>query len=691
MKEINYSTKIGDRDVSFIFSDLAEKTNGSVLVRCGDSVVLVVAVMSKRESDRGYFPLSVEFEERFYSVGAILGGRFMRREGRPSDAAVLKARAIDRTIRPLFPKSLQNEVQIVATTLSIGDVDPDLLGILGASVALHTSSIPWNGPVGAVTLGLKDDQWIPMPSIAKDMNLEGQLLVCGGKQGINMIEAGGKEIAESKVEEGLQLAEQEILKQIEFIESIAKKEGVEKEELVHQKEEEKLEEFFKAHLQNESVSNEETVDEIFKGWTEKLSEEFGDISDYTIRVFAEKKMARLVQKNIVDGKRMDGRKIDELRKLFAKAGGISKVVHGSGIFFRGQTHILSVLTLGGPQDALLVDTVDNQDTNERFIHHYNFPQYSAGEVGRIGGFNRRMIGHGELAEKAIAPVLPNEEEFPYTIRIVSEAFTSGGSTSMGSVCGSTLALMDAGVPIKKPVAGIAMGIAESDNKYVVITDIGGAEDAFGGMDLKVAGTRDGITAIQMDIKLPGIPLQSLTEGINKAKEARIKIIETMEKEINTPRDELSTNAPHIKQMRVSKDSIGLVIGTGGKTIRGLKEEFGVDDISVDDDGVIHITGKQESTELVADKIKQLTGGFEVGEHFEGTVATVMPFGVFVNIAPGVDGLVHISEISPERLEKIDGILSVGDKVPVVVKNVDRATKKIALSIKDRDPNFLKNK
>ena len=695
IKEYSHTPVNSDKEIKLIFSDFAENANGSVIVECSNTKVLLTAVMSKNDSDLDYFPLKVEFEERFYSVGAILGSRFLRREGRPSTDAVLKARIIDRTIRPLFPKGLKKDIQIIATTVAIGDVDPDFLSVLGTSVALGVSEIPWNGPASSVKLGLINGKWKAFPTINEEETVDSLLFLCGTNGKVNMVEMEGNEVSESSLKEAFKMAEEILRDCNEFQTKVIKKEmkakksempSVEIPKAVEVLFDNDLKKLIKKELLENGKDGIENVQEYFQTLIQDLEDSDKKIANGLLQ----DEINSTLQKQIIEkGVRIDGRKPDEIRPLFAQAGKFSNVVHGSGIFYRGGTHILSVLTLGGPEDALLVDSVDFQDTKINFIHHYNFPPFSAGETGRVGGFNRREIGHGMLAEKALRPSIPNQNEFPYTVRIVSEVISSDGSSSMGSVCASTLALMDGGVPIKSPVAGIAMGLAYENDKYVVLTDVAGIEDFRGFMDLKVAGTVNGINAIQMDVKLDGIPFSVLEEGIEKAKLARGKILDMITKEISSPRSEISERAPLIEVIKIETDEIGLLIGSQGKTIKGIKESTGVGEITIEEDGTVYVTGQKDSVKNAIDKIKLVLGHLNKGDRFEGKVSNIVSFGAFVEIAAGVEGLVHISEISKDRIDTVESVLSVGDIVPVVVKGVG-ADKKISLSIKDADPSFIKN-
>lgn len=698
MNSKQYTLEVGGKTLTAEFNDLAEQANGSVMVRYGNTIVLATAVMGKEKKDGDFFPLTVDYEERFYASGKILGSRFIRREGRPTDEAILSGRIVDRTIRPLFDQYIRHEIQVVLTVLSIDEDDPDVISVIAASLALGTSNIPWNGPVSAIRIDKNEGLHInPNYKQREEAGISLDLVACGKDGLINMIELGGKEVSEDDVNIALTKASEEIEKiqkwQIDIIKEIGKtKVKIEKPILT----EGTLELFNKEikPILPEYVFNgkgKEKLSEIASIWKEIFIKNIPEGNISLAEVLLDEEINNLLHDEAINNeKRADGRGVDEIRPLFVKAGGISPVLHGSGIFYRGATHVLSVLTLGGPGDAQVLDGMELSES-KRFMHHYNFPPFSTGETGRIGGTNRRMIGHGALAEKALLPVIPNKEIFPYTIRLVSEAFSSNGSTSMGSVCGSTLALMDGGVPIKSPVAGIASGLMmRNENEYKVLTDIQGPEDHHGDMDFKVAGTRQGITAIQMDVKVNGIPLKILKEAFEKAKIARFKILDLIEKEIAKPREKISPNAPEILTLKIKQDQIGLVIGTGGKTIKDIKEKTAVDDITIEDDGSVFITGKNGSAEKAKEIIYNMTREFKPGERFEGEVIKVMDFGAFIRIAGNTEGLVHISEIATFRIEKVSDYIKEGMKVPVVVKEIDERGR-LSLSIKQIDPNFIKKK
>lgn len=702
MKIKEYSHKLGGKTLTAQFTDLAEQANGSVIIRYGNTVILATAVMSQEEKDGlDYFPLTVDYEERFYAGGKILGSRFMRREGRPSEEAILSGRVVDRTVRPLFDGHIRNEVQIIITVLSIGEDDPDILGVIGASLALGTSDIPWNGPVSAVRLGKNknSENFVISPSYLNRENAEYEfdLVACGKDENINMIEVGGKEIPEEVIVKALKLGSEEIEKLQKFQQKIISEVGKEKKVIVKPKTPEEIKKLFDEKIAPElletvfSGPGNKKINALKDEWLSSVKTELPEAKTSAAEDYFEEKVNNLIHKEAIENdKRPDGRNFDEIRPIFAKAGGISPILHGSGVFYRGGTHILSALTLGGPGDSLVIDSMEYQ-IKKRFMHHYNFPPFSSGETGRLGGMNRRMIGHGALAEKAILPVLPPKETFPYTIRIVSEAFASNGSTSMGSVCGSTLALMDAGVPISAPVAGIASGLMMSGKKhYKILTDIQGPEDHHGDMDFKVAGTKKGVTAVQMDVKVDGVPIEILAEVFEKALQARLQILDIIEKEISMPRKDISPNAPKIIAIKIKKEQIGLVIGTGGKTINEIRDTTGVDSIDIEEDGTVFITGKNGTAEKARTIIENMTKEYKAGEKFEGEVVRTADFGAFVKIGPNAEGLVHVSEIAPFRVENVTDVLREGDKVPVVIINVDE-TGRIKLSIKQADPNFAKNK
>jgi polyribonucleotide nucleotidyltransferase len=682
------------------FSDLTEQASGSVMLKLGETVVLVTAVMNKHAGSSPYFPLSVEFEEKFYAAGQILGSRFIRREGKPTDEAVLSARIIDRTIRPLFNHQIRNDIQVIATVLAMGEDDPDVLGVIGASIALCVSDIPWNGPIGAIRIGRKKDtgEIIINPSYTDRIagNLSFEILACGKDGVINMIETAANEVIEDDIVAVLEASVQLHQKIEAFQKQIISEIGKQKRAVAIPEIPEELialfESEFKTKLSATLFSGRSGKDHIhelkdeFVAKAENILGISGAVADGYFENEVDKELHRGA---IEEKKRADGRGLDEVRSLYAQSGGVSPVLHGSGIFYRGATHIFTALTLGGPEAAQLIDSIEESDVKKRYMHHYNFPPFSVGESGRVGGFNRRMIGHGALAEKALLPVIPSQDEFPYTIRLVSETLSSNGSSSMGSVCASSLALHDGGVPIKCHVAGIASGVMMDGEKYTLLTDIQGPEDEHGDMDFKVAGTRTGVTAIQMDVKVDGVPVQILSEALQKAKAARLQILDVMEKEIAIPRPTISPRAPQIITLKILPEQIGLVIGGGGKTINGIKDDTKVEEISIEDDGTVFITGKDGSAEKAAARIAALTKVYALGERVNATITRIVDFGAFAKIDDLNEGLIHISEIAPWRLESVVGIFVEGEVVPAIISKIENG--KIGLSIKQVDPDFAARK
>jgi len=698
MQKKEYSIEIGGKTITAQFNDLADQTNGSVMMSCGDTTILATAVMSKDAKEgSNWFPLTVDYEEKFYAAGQILGGRFMKREGKPSDEAILSGRIVDRTIRPLFEQHIRHDIQVIITVLSLGEYDPDILAVNSASLALATSDIPWNGPVSAIRIA-KNGEYKTNPTYEfKNIpELEMDLVACGKDGNINMIEVGSKQISNEIVDEGLKLASIEIEKIQEWQKKIVSEIGKEKKVIEKPTLKPETLELFQKEIEPkiseaifDGTGGKKGIGELKKYWETILKEqELGENISVALDYYEEKINETLHTEALENNKRADGRGMEEVRPLYAQAGGISPIIHGTGIFYRGGTHVLSALTLGGPKDAQLIEGMEEQ-MEKKFMHHYNFPPFSVGETGRVGGLNRRAVGHGALAEKALVPVLPSKEDFPYTIRIVSESMASNGSTSMASVCGSTLSLMDAGVPIKAPVAGIASGLMMIDeNNYKLLTDIQGPEDHHGDMDFKVAGTKNGITAIQMDVKVGGIPLKILSEALVSAEKARLQILDVIEKEISTPRENISPNAPEIIMAKIKQDQIGLVIGGGGKTIKEIKEKTGAE-IDIEDDGTVFITGKNGSAQKAKEIIEAMTHEYKAGEKFENAeVVKIMEFGAFVKIAPNTEGLVHISEIAPFRVEKVGDYLKEGQIVPIVVKEID-SQGRLKLSIKDMNSKFFK--
>jgi polyribonucleotide nucleotidyltransferase len=700
MQSKEYSVEIEGRQLVAQFTDLADQTNGSVIMRYGDTTVLATAVIGGDEREGiDYLPLTVDYEERFYASGKILGSRYMRREGKPSNEGILSGRVVDRTIRPLFDQHIRKEIQVVITVLSLGECDPDVLAVNAASIALATSDIPFNGPVSAVHVGKKKDSadFVINPAMIEReaTDFEMDMTVCGKDGNINMIELGGKEISEDSANKALLKGAEEIEKIQNFQKKIIKEIGKAKVAIPATGHSDAVKKLFadevlktlkeKLFIGPGSKKGYELEAEWGKLVEEKLPEEdVGKAKEY----FHHQVNELLHKEAIKNNCRPDGRGMDDLRELSAKAGGISPVLHGTGVFYRGGTHVLSVLTLGGPKDTLTIDGTDKEKT---YMHHYNFPPYSGGETGRMGGTNRRMIGHGALAEKALIPVLPTQQNFPYTIRVVSESMASNGSTSMASVCGSTLALMDGGVPIKAPVAGIAMGLMMEDEKtYKILMDIQGPEDHHGDMDLKVAGTREGITAIQMDVKVDGIPVKILAESFVKAKTARLKILDVIEKEISAPRADIAPSAPKIVVAKIQPDQIGMVIGPGGKMINKIREATKTE-IDIEEDGTVYITGKSENAEKAKKFIEGMTHVYKPGERHTGKVIKIIDeIGAVVAFGANGEGLVHISELAPFRVNRVSDIVKEGEEVPIMIREVDDRGK-LKLSIKQADPEFATRK
>lgn len=701
MQKQTFSVEIGGKTLTAEFNDIAEQANGSVILRYGNTAVLATAVLSDRErTDIDYFPLSVEYEERFYAAGAILGSRFMRREGRPSEEAILSGRVVDRTIRPLFNHNLRREVQVVLTILSIDEDDPDVLGVIAASLALGTSDIPWDGPVSSVRIGKRaDGSMVTNPTYLerKHEHYTYDLLACGKDSKLNMIEVGAREISEDELEGAFHQAVNEHNTLQTWQQEIISAIGKEKRSIAELEYAQELVQHFKEHAEPKlsdatisGVPGKSSISTLKSEWLSKVSE---DLPEHTKRApfyFEERADECLHKEAVENNRRADGRGFKELRSLYAQAGNFAPMTHGSGIFYRGGTHVFTALTLGGPDDSMILDSIEHQEEHKRFMHHYNFPPFSAGETGRVGGMNRRAVGHGALAEKALEAVIPPRETFPYTIRLVSESFASNGSTSMASVCASTLALMDGGVPISRPVAGIAMGMMAYKDSYKILTDIQGPEDHHGDMDFKVAGTKEGVTAIQMDVKVDGVPVSILREALDDAREARLQILKVIEEEIKTPREHISPLAPEIVMLKVATDQIGLIIGPGGKTINGIKDRTKVAEITIEDDGSVFITGKNGTADLARAEIEELTRVYEAGEKYQGEVVRITEFGAFVRIGKNAEGLVHISEIAPFRINKVEDVLAVGEIVPVIIKEIDERDR-IALSIVKVDPDFAKRK
>jgi len=675
---------ISGRELKVTIGKVAEQANGSCLVQCGETVVLVNACASKEPREGvDFFPLSCDFEEKLYSVGKIPGG-FIKREGRPSEKSILTSRLIDRPLRPLFPEGYRNDVQVIATALSVEqDNQPDILAMIGSSIALTISDIPFNGPTGSVNVGYVDGEYIINPTIAQREKSRLNITVSGTKDAIMMVEAGADILSEEEVLNAILFAHEEIKSICNFIETIREEIGKEKSEVIIKQRDEDLfnaiiefgkEQIISALRTPNKMEREENLDKITKEIFEKFLSDYEDKKG-EINAAIESVIVDEVRRLIIeDGIRPDDRELDEVRKISCERGLLPRT-HGSGLFTRGQTQVLTLTTLGAPGEVQILDGVIDED-NKRYMHQYNFPPFSVGDVRPLRSPGRREIGHGALAERALVPVLPSEDEFPYTMRLVSEVLSSNGSSSQASICGSTLSLLDAGVPIKDSVAGIAMGLIkdEKTNKIAILTDIQGLEDHFGDMDFKVAGTKDGITALQMDIKIDGISREILATALEKAKRARLHILSIMNECISTPSEEMSKYAPKIFTMQILPEKIREVIGPGGKVINKIIDETGVK-IDTFDDGRIAITAdSRENGERAKEMINEIVKEIEVGEIYSGVITTITNFGAFVELIKGKEGLLHISNMTHERLDKVENLFKVGDVVEVKVIEIDNQGK-----------------
>lgn len=689
-----FKTAIGGKLLELEIGKVCELANGQVMVRYGDTVVNVTACASKEpRPDIDFFPLSCDYEEKMYAAGKIPGG-FIKREGRPSEKAILNSRLMDRPLRPLFPKGFFNDVQVVATVMSVDDDAPsEIAAMIGSSVALAISDIPWEGPTGSVLIGMVDGQFIVNPSLEQREASTMHLVVSGTKEAIMMVEAGAQEVPEDTILDAIMFAHEEIKKIVEFIEEIVKEVGKPKMEIelykvpedieaaVREYAEDKMRAAIQTYDKMERLDNMDAVEAETKEHFEEIYPDNGkDIGNVLYTITKEQ-----VRKMILDdGIRPDNRKRTEIRPIWCDTHVLPRT-HGSGLFKRGQTQVLSVATVGPLSEAQTIDGI-NEQTEKRYMHHYNFPPYSVGEAGRMKSPGRREIGHGALAERALLPVLPSEEDFPYAIRVVSEVLSSNGSTSQASVCGSCLALMDAGVPIKAPVAGIAMGLIErveedGSSKMAILSDIQGMEDFLGDMDFKVAGTAKGVTAIQMDIKVHGLSKEVLQNALKQAYEGRMHIMKEMLDELPAPREEMSPYAPRIISMHIDPDHIRTVIGPGGKTINRIIAETGVK-IDIDDTGLVYIAAPDmKSAEAGVREIELLTKEPEPGETYEGKVTRIMNFGAFIEILPGKEGLLHISKMAKHRVEKVEDEMNIGDIVKVKVTEID-SQNRINLSRKE---------
>lgn len=677
-KTYEYKSQNGS-DLSITIGKVAEQTNGECLIRTGDTILLVTAVASDKPREGiDFFPLICDYQEKLYAVGKIPGG-FIKREGKASDKAILISRQMDRPLRPLFPENFYNDVQVIATPFSVDeDNEPDCMTTIGASIALGISDIPFYGPVAAVSVGYVDGKFIVNPNKDQREKTSLNLTVAGTADAINMVEAGANELSEDEMLEAMMVAHAEIREICGFIQTIIDDIGKEKMEVCEEVETElqrKIKDKYTQDIKNsirttDKVQREDDINEIEEKCREDFLEEFPESEDEihkTVDSIMKKEVRRMIS---IDKIRPDGRKMDEIRPLSAEAGLLPRA-HGSGLFQRGQTQVLSVLTLGSPGEEQVIDSMNREEITKRYIHQYNFPPFCVGDIRPLRGPGRREVGHGHLAERALIPVLPDTNDFPYTIRVVSEVLSSNGSSSQASICGSTLSLMDAGVPIKKPVAGIAMGLIKEENSISILTDIQGLEDHLGDMDFKVAGTKDGITALQMDMKISGINKEVLQEALADAHKARLKILDVITSAIDKPREDLSKYAPRIFSIDIDPEKVRDVIGSGGKTINKIIDATGVK-IETEDDGHITVASNDgESGKKAIQMIKSIVTDPKAGDIYEGEVKRIMNFGAFVEIAIGKEGLLHISQIDTKRTEKVEDVLKIGDKVRVKVTEIDR--------------------
>ncbi|MBM5610475.1 polyribonucleotide nucleotidyltransferase [Listeria seeligeri] len=676
-----FSTEWAGKTLSVEVGQLAKQASGAALIRYGDTVVLTAAVGSKKPRPGDFFPLTVNYEEKMYSVGKVPGG-FLKREGRPSDRATLTARLIDRPIRPLFAEGFRNEVQITSTVFSVDqDCSPEMAAMLGSSVALVISDIPFDGPIAGVDVGRIDGKYVINPTIEQAEKSDISLTVAGTHDAINMVEAGAKEVSEEAMLEAIMFGHEEIKRLCEFQQQIIDAVGKEKREIELFVSDPELEAEVKAASEGKmkaaikteekkarEAAIEDVKEEILESYKAKELENEAEVLSevaHILEMIEKDEMRRLISQDKI---RPDGRKVNEIRPLSSEVGLLPRV-HGSGLFTRGQTQALSVCTLAPLREHQIIDGLGTEEY-KRFMHHYNFPQFSVGETGPRRAPGRREIGHGALGERALQYVIPSEEDFPYTIRLVSEVLESNGSSSQASICGSTLAMLDAGVPIKAPVAGIAMGLVKLGDDYTILSDIQGMEDHFGDMDFKVAGTKDGITALQMDIKIDGLSRQILEEALTQAKEGRLHILEHLTSTISAPREELSAYAPKIITLNIKPEKIKDVIGPGGKQINAIIEETGVK-IDIEQDGTVYIASQDQvmnrkAIAIIEDIVREV----QVGEVYTGKVRRIEKFGAFVELFKGTDGLVHISELAHERVGKVEDILKLGDEVTVKVIEVD---------------------
>jgi polyribonucleotide nucleotidyltransferase len=689
MEEVVKSISFDGRDIRLKIGLLAPQAGGSVLIESGDTSVLVTATRSGGREGIDFLPLTVDYEERMYAAGKFPGS-FQRRESRPSEKAILTGRLVDRPMRPLFPGWFRDDIQLVATTMSLDEtVPPDVLAVTGASIATLLAQIPFDGPMAAVRVGLVGDDFIINPTYREIADGDLDLVVAGTEAGIIMVEAGASELPEEDMIEAIDFGYEAVRDLIQAQLDIMKELGLSLVKAEAPVVDATLEDFIAeratkpvkailARFEKDKKVRDDALDEV----KASIAAEIAELAeDHPVRIAASANgkvlpqtfksiTKKLMRKQIVDDSvRVDGRKLDEVRPIWCRAGVLPKKVHGSGLFNRGLTQVLSVITLGTPGDAQELDDL-HPDTEKRYLHHYNFPPYSVGETRPMRGPGRREIGHGALAERALLPVLPSKESFPYVIRVVSEVLSSNGSTSMGSVCGSSLGLMDAGVPIKKPVSGAAMGLIKEGDEIRILTDIQGIEDFLGDMDFKVAGTEDGITAIQLDMKISGLPMTVIAEAIHKAKPARLHILGKMLEALEGPRTEIASSAPRLMTIRISPDQIGMIIGPGGKTIKGITEQTGAK-IDIEDDGTVTISASDgEKGKKARAIIEGMTRRIIEGDIYAGRVTRIIPIGAFVEFLPGKEGMIHISQLADYRVGKVEDEVAVGDSVVIKVREVD---------------------
>lgn len=681
-EEKQFSLELGGRTLSLTFSNWAEQANSSIIARYGDTVILTTAVMGRGENDPGYFPLTVEYRENYYAAGKIGGGRFHKREGKPSDESVLKARLVDRALRPLFPHAMRREIQIVNSVLSYDPTcDPDILALVASSAAVFASNIPWNGPLGALRVAKKDGSFIVNPSEKDQEEASFVVTMAGTAEAINMLEIGANEASEQEIIEALTFGKEFIAKLVQLQQDIRNEIGAEKEQVELKEASEEVKQFVRDFVREplrqaifapDKVGHESQIAEVTKQAQERLTETYGESQPEAVSLgvaYVDEVVNELVHEAALkENRRVDGRGFDEIRPLSGTAAVLPRV-HGSGMFMRGLTHVLSVATLAIPGNEELHDDMEGE-SQKRFMHHYNFPPYSVGETGFFRGPGRREIGHGALAEKALRPLIPSEDKFPYVVRLVSEVLSSNGSSSMGSVCGSSLALFDAGVPLERHVAGIAMGLMSGEGESKILTDIQGPEDHHGDMDLKVAGTSVGVTAVQMDVKIDGVSIDLLAKALEQAKKARLQIIDVLSEAIPAPRQTLSPYAPAVQTLQINPAFIGQVIGSGGSTIKEIQATTETE-IDIEDDGRIFVGGTDAAqVERAAAWIKQLTHEVKVGEKFLAKVVKIADFGAFVELTPGQEALVHVSELKDDFVKNVGEVVEVGQRIPVVVTKID---------------------